>query len=648
VLGAGAGPEECGVATIYVRPLVNQPGFRKDKVYAVDDADPYVILGLAGGWLLPATAIADPADAPSSLVSFDALAAWWAALVLTLAPRSARDAGAKGDGVTDDTAALQAALDALPEGGELLCPPGVYMISAPLVLKRNRTLRGTHAPRWSYDTGSPSCIRASASFTGDALVRMKDEEELTGTVSTPTGGLLAGPSDQSGMRLQKLTLDGANIAGGIDGVKAAGLVRDVDLDKVTVRRCTGTGIHTVGYTRLSAATYYPRGWHLSQVVADNCGNNGFGFNLLNDSTFVDCLAVAATNHGFFIAGPGELQFAACRSVWNKSGHGWYVTGTSYGNVVFSACSTDRNQQHGMLIDATGQPIVLSGCAFRRDGRNGNAGGGNYAGLAVLGATAPVVVDGLTTETGIEDDATGPSSPQYGMRVATSRSVVVDSGVLWGQTAAYTDGGGNTNLRIGGRVLLGTGVSTAPTWAYQPDSAPFPQPPDHGLIAWSFDPAQAVNTASTVLQSGVETQVKIRLTAPATPASVLLSIATAGAGLTAGQSFVGLRNAAGVLLGVSADQSGQFATTGNKTIAITPASGQSLTLLPPGWYYVVVLAVGTTMPTLLRSASQAVVNIGLAAGGFRFATLGAGLTALPATPTMSGQAASSTALWVGVS
>jgi hypothetical protein len=39
---------------------------------------------------------------------------------------------------------------------------------------------------------------------------------------------------------------------------------------------------------------------------------------------------------------------------------------------------------------------------------------------------------------------------------------------------------------------------------------------------------------------------------------------------------------------------------------------------------------------------------MAAGGFRFATLGAGLTALPATPTMSGQAASSTALWVGVS
>jgi hypothetical protein len=46
-----------------------------------------------------------------------------------------RSFGAKGDGVTDDAAALQAAINALPAaGGEILFPPGTYLISATLTL----------------------------------------------------------------------------------------------------------------------------------------------------------------------------------------------------------------------------------------------------------------------------------------------------------------------------------------------------------------------------------------------------------------------------------------------------------------------------------------------------------------------------------
>ena len=45
---------------------------------------------------------------------------------------SVKDFGAVGDGVTDDTAAIQAALDALPNGGEVFVPEGTYIISAPL------------------------------------------------------------------------------------------------------------------------------------------------------------------------------------------------------------------------------------------------------------------------------------------------------------------------------------------------------------------------------------------------------------------------------------------------------------------------------------------------------------------------------------
>ena len=50
-----------------------------------------------------------------------------------------RDFGAAGDGVTDDTAAIQAAIHCLSEGGLLHFPAGRYL-TAPLALKSHITL----------------------------------------------------------------------------------------------------------------------------------------------------------------------------------------------------------------------------------------------------------------------------------------------------------------------------------------------------------------------------------------------------------------------------------------------------------------------------------------------------------------------------
>ena len=52
---------------------------------------------------------------------------------------SVRAFGAVGDGVTDDTAALQRAIQVLPEGGRLVVPEGTYL-TGPLLLKSHMTL----------------------------------------------------------------------------------------------------------------------------------------------------------------------------------------------------------------------------------------------------------------------------------------------------------------------------------------------------------------------------------------------------------------------------------------------------------------------------------------------------------------------------
>lgn len=60
---------------------------------------------------------------------------------------SARNFGAKGDGVTDDTAAIQKALDSLTAGGVVNLPSGRYLLSASLKVPTGVTLLGEGA-RW--------------------------------------------------------------------------------------------------------------------------------------------------------------------------------------------------------------------------------------------------------------------------------------------------------------------------------------------------------------------------------------------------------------------------------------------------------------------------------------------------------------------
>lgn len=52
------------------------------------------------------------------------------------------DHGAKGDGTTDDTAAIQAALNAAPVGSTVLFPPGVYVVTSELVVDKTLHLSG--------------------------------------------------------------------------------------------------------------------------------------------------------------------------------------------------------------------------------------------------------------------------------------------------------------------------------------------------------------------------------------------------------------------------------------------------------------------------------------------------------------------------
>lgn len=53
-----------------------------------------------------------------------------------------KDFGAAGNGIVDDTRAIQAAIDASSPGDTVTFPPGIYLTSEPLLLRSDRTYRG--------------------------------------------------------------------------------------------------------------------------------------------------------------------------------------------------------------------------------------------------------------------------------------------------------------------------------------------------------------------------------------------------------------------------------------------------------------------------------------------------------------------------
>ncbi|WP_329356978.1 right-handed parallel beta-helix repeat-containing protein [Streptomyces anulatus] len=366
--------------------------------------------------------------------------------------------GAAGDNVSDDTAAIQAALTACPMGGIVYLPAGAYRTSAPLTIPPAVTLMGTHTNLMTVvGLVDPPCyIRPLAGFAGAAVIQLLDQID---------GGYTTISAEH---RILNVMIDGTDLeAPGIDGIQARGNIQNVGLRDLTIRHVTGAGINTQ-----ANGGFFPYSWRCHRVMIDNVGWHGFAVQVMTDITMVDCQAIGCGANGFEINNAANSQMIGCRAEWNR-GEGIHITGdwatgAGSGGILIGDCSTDRNDHNGVLVDATGSPpIQIDNLLTRRDGRNDGAGGGGYAGLAVDGATIPVIVGLVTCYPGVDDNGTQVNSPQFGARFTDSAYVSVAAGFLHAAAAGWSDGGGNTVLRRGLNIAERTGTTAAPVDAFAP-------------------------------------------------------------------------------------------------------------------------------------------------------------------------------------
>jgi hypothetical protein len=260
-----------------------------------------------------------------------------------------------------------------------------------------------------------------------------------------------------------------------------------------------------------------------------------------------------------------------------------------------------------------------------------------------------------------------SGSYRGVKLATCPSARIFRNVMHdlADTTLYEDAGGNTgayfaeNDYIGfapffsfpnplGVRYSGTGPSSGQVIRterpYFTDS-----PRKHGWNEWNFDPSLISQSGAFTFVSGTRYVMKFTAQNNEPISNIIVNVNTAGSGLTSGQNLAAVYDDQGVQLGITGDQTTNWASTGLKVMSV---SGAPIAKTAGREYYIEVMSNGTTPATFGR---QATADLAAANGGFgsnaqnRFSVNGTAQTALASPLVLSSNTATGAVpMWVATS
>lgn len=218
------------------------------------------------------------------------------------------------------------------------------------------------------------------------------------------------------------------------------------------------------------------------------------------------------------------------------------------------------------------------------------------------------------------------------------AAVTDPATGWKWSAGLTADGAHPNGTAVALIAAAVG-GVMETVAYGYRLAPPSEQSLNHLDAVTVQPAAA---SGTFVPTGGTVYACKFLHRGGTIARLHTYVTSAGSGLTAAQNLMAVYTLDGTRLGVTADQTTAWGSTGDKIASVTSFYA------PAGELFLAWLSVGTTRPTFAASPSSPALNLNVPAPGSRACSVATGQTSLPSTLSFATQTLLTQVLLGGVS
>ncbi|HET9411452.1 MAG TPA: glycosyl hydrolase family 28-related protein [Candidatus Saccharimonadales bacterium] len=268
---------------------------------------------------------------------------------------SVKDHGALGDGTTDDTTSIQAAINAAGSQSVVYFPAGTYIISAPLSLASGGAYIGSG---WS------------------SVIKQKNATNLT--------RLLQWSSAASNCLLADIMVDGnraQNASATCYGVYGFALQYSV-LRNVRVQQVNGDGYRLDGSSGGFANTS-------STVRLAECWAYGNSNSGLVATSFAADIHVDGGDYGSnggsaitYQAGSSTVRNA---TLWGTTGGPGLLVGGPSNQIT--GCNIEGNSQQGVVVNQFGSYTLMSGCKIYD---NSQASSGTYDSVYINGVSGQMV------------------------------------------------------------------------------------------------------------------------------------------------------------------------------------------------------------------------------------------------------------------